>query len=408
MKTAIYIPGLGGNDNNIDVYKYCKMLVTELDLNNPNQKLQYEIVKSKISYQVDDSACEAQIAIIKEISPTGSKDVYRVCEYDYKNTLTSKYKSKSIFIQLYLLSTVVFKKLIFAIYLLFKPRKSFLIKRRYAGQILLGILFGVVISVFGFFLLFSAFDVLLNIQSEAFETNTDVGRILAYLPDFGSLTEKFVSLSALLILLKPNLRQSLDGFATELICANYYFEVGERKHIVLGRLDKLIEKLAEDDYPDDELHIHAYSFGTIIAFDFLFSENEPSRRIKTYVTSLVTIGSPFDFIKTYYNDYFKGRENKLEKLENWLNVYAENDLLGSDFRKPKTRRSGESTYSISEKVDLKPQNLKYEFTGSNKKGFLNFISLYSLKVHSMYWDSEESGQSCMRLIVNEMLGKKML
>jgi hypothetical protein len=51
------------------------------------------------------------------------------------------------------------------------------------------------------------------------------------------------------------------------------------------------------------------------------------------VHTLVTIGCPFDFVRTFWSDYFDESRDYTDKVPlRWLNVYSPVDVLGSNFR----------------------------------------------------------------------------
>ena len=107
--------------------------------------------------------------------------------------------------------------------------------------------------------------------------------------------------------------------------------------------------------------------------------------------ALITIGTPFDFINSYYPNYYLQRSTALENKIKWLNVYSVADALASNFRKD--NQIGEAQFGING-TSLKPINVNYEVVRLNEYNFSDFLMLSSLKAHAMYWAEDLNGQSC--------------
>ncbi len=88
-----------------------------------------------------------------------------------------------------------------------------------------------------------------------------------------------------------------------------------------------------------------------------------------------------------------------EKLK-WLNVYSISDAFATNFRKD--AKIGLSEFRLLNST-LSPKNLNYEISPVQKFSIINFITLYHLKIHQHYWDRTSQGQSCMRMVYNEIV-----
>ncbi|MEI8167547.1 MAG: hypothetical protein WCG26_14290, partial [Chloroflexales bacterium] len=121
-----------------------------------------------------------------------------------------------------------------------------------------------------------------------------------------------------------------------------YLSYGDRHNVLVGQLRDLLDyvvRKSEKSEKYDQIHIVAYSFGTIIALDALMppqmgvyqTQGDGTRARFHKVDSITTIGSPFDFIRNFWPDYFLSRTKKPIQTR-WINIYAPDDIFGSNFR----------------------------------------------------------------------------
>lgn len=203
----------------------------------------------------------------------------------------------------------------------------------------------------------------------------------------------------------PRLRDWVSEAAVSYISLINYLSFGDRREVISGRLADLLEYVAEKDNPlYSRIIFLAYSFGTIVALDTLFpQEEEPSDRYRL-IETLVTIGTPYDAIRSWWKSYFTERHGFSGYPENWLNVYAPADVLGSNFRMDGVQ--GEATDSIElldgSKARL-PNNLLYSAGPRlDEVGRLETITLIGLRVHAMYWQKELEAESAYGLILERL------
>jgi hypothetical protein len=211
-------------------------------------------------------------------------------------------------------------------------------------------------------------------------------------------------ITTLLLLIVPRSKEIITSLATEFACVDNYIQYGEQSQLILGNLDLLMEHICENNV-NAKVHIHSYSFGSILALDLLFPiGNIPSANILKNVELLITIGSPYEFVKAYYANFYDKRCLDMDNKMKWINVYSIADALATNFRKDGI--IGQAHFGIKGS-SLKPININYEISPVQKFSLTNFITLYHLKIHQHYWDSSTSGQSCMRMIFNEMIAQKL-
>ena len=137
---------------------------------------------------------------------------------------------------------------------------------------------------------------------------------------------------------------------------------------------------------------------------------EQTRRVDT----LVTIGSPFDLLRTYWPQYFRNRVAVTGVPRRWINLYSPLDLLGSNFRNDAEPGDAERHFHGSkahrhgakqdDRIDPKPSdgdNIAYEqVTGGSRRTLLGLLTLQGLKVHSLYWEPrQEDERNCFTYIL---------
>ncbi|MFC3161077.1 hypothetical protein ACFOEQ_23945 [Chryseobacterium arachidis] len=209
--------------------------------------------------------------------------------------------------------------------------------------------------------------------------------------------------TSLLVLIIPNANTVITELATNFVCANDYLQHGSQKQLIQGNLEHLVDYITENE-TDCEIHFHSYSFGTILALDYAYPYGtKPSKNALTYCKSIITIGTPYEFVNSYYSRFYENRQIQPGDSLQWMNIYSTADALGTNFRKDKN--AGEAEFGVLG-ASNKPQNINYEV--SPVKGIFDFMMLYSIRVHEMYWDETSEGQSCLGLIYNEMKNRNLI
>jgi hypothetical protein len=221
-------------------------------------------------------------------------------------------------------------------------------------------------------------------------------------PALEVVSKPIITLSVLYFAFAPDSRSTVTAIATEFVCINHYLKIGARKQDILGNLDLLFEHIAETNKEKVFIDIHSYSFGSIVALDFIFpAGDEPTVATKQTLKGLITIACPYDFVKMYFPGYFHNRSEALAGSLKWLNVYSSADALACNFRRDV--EPGESEYSIIDKDKLKPFNLPpYYISTFNPYNPVHFFGLDAIKAHNFYWDKSTSGNSCIRSILTHM------
>lgn len=221
----------------------------------------------------------------------------------------------------------------------------------------------------------------------------------------GGLTSLIVLITALGLFTTTSLKQWISDVSVWLISAITYLSVGDRRSALTGKVSTLLEYIEEKvDVEYRQVHIVAYSFGSIIAIDAMYPTSPPSER-NSKVDKLITFGCPFDFVRTFWSDYFKQRM-PLEKRPEWRNIYASIDVLASNFKdedKNEKECKSQGVYTIHDKgkPSVCPQSVLFGPNVSlSDYSLLQQITLIGFKVHLSYWgDPESYARSCFDLIV---------
>ena len=333
--------------------------------------------------------------------------MYKIYDFVYINSLTEDFKKQNILVKNLQLLWLVLKKLPLLLIKLF-DYKNF--NRPY-------------LTFYAFFLFFIiSFAIIMLIPASIdlatqFSISKELTKLLNTL-HLNSVTEflKFINLkeivktflvpfTTLVILIIPDSQTLLIKIATEFISVNKYLENGEKSQLILGHLDLLIEFIAEEN-KDSKIHLHCYSFGSLVAIDLLYPiGNIPSKNVKDRIELLITTGNPYDFINAYYPKYFIDRNYVKSPKINWINIYSISDALATNFRKKQT--VGKAEYSLPD-YNLLPENLNYEIAPRLKHNLFNFFTMHGIRVHKKYWDTTPNGQSCMRLIVDKMMEQNFI
>lgn len=400
MKVGIYISGLGQSVTNESAEKYTERLKNEFMVNT--QGKEFEVKKEKIKYLGDRES--TIYSICDKTIP--DNPVYKIYDFKYHEILTAKFNSYSLIVKNLWLFLLVARKFPLILTRLF-IRSSY---NRPMQTVYVFMIFLVIASAVLIMLPATA-EVIVSFleKQENLETISKVKKATglgSFQLDFlEKLSLTIVPITALLLLIVPNANTLITNLATEFVCANDYMQRGSQKTVIQGNLELLIDYISEHE-ENCRIHLHAYSFGSILALDYVYPYgNNPSGNAKQFCEAIITIGTPFEFVNSYYPKFYKNRRMELGDKLHWLNVYSIADALGTNFRKD--AKIGDAQFGI-EVNSLKPVNLNYEVSAHNPNSIIDFISLYSIKVHGMYWDPQVEGKSCLGLIYHEMHQRSLI
>lgn len=401
MKVGLYIPGLGESFRQESVVKYATRLKNEMDQNAGDASLTFFTKVETDRYQSDEVCQTTKVSIY---SRTGDKDKleYILYDFQYSGILTETFKNSTIVNKSWLILMTVLRMFPLMVWRLIKPAEHKNYSFRLRLQSLYAFSIFLLIAILGVLLIPSAIGVLVKItQLKEVAAFGDL-KIPAWIT---SLSALILSASACLFALIPQSKSLITSLATEFVCVDYYLRFGERRQILVGRLEQLIEHIAERE-KGCKIHFHSYSFGTILSIDALFPYgNDPAGRLKE-VEALITIGCPYEFLSNYYPVYFTGRTELLaNSLVHWYNIYSNSDALASNFRHGNTE--GDAEYSFL-KHHVLPSNIYYELTNMSQFNWLDYMTMYSIKAHQHYWDHYPDGSSCLRRLYERMNKDNMI
>jgi hypothetical protein len=388
MPTAIYISGLGQSANKESVEKYAARYIKELEYSTSG--INYYTKVEKVYYNDDQSSLAVRIYQHSKEELKSDKDtvIYTFYDFEYNELLNQKFQNKNLLFKNLALLLLVTRKLPRLITSLFR-------KKTYTkgGQTFYIFLLFLVMALAVLFLLPSMLSLINEI--EFFKTH----HLELKLSWFTTLSKFTIPITTILILFIPESSTILTKVAAEFSTIDNYIQYGEQSQIIQGNLDALIEYIVENE-ENTTIHLHTYSFGSVIALDALFPlGNEPSANIQNNIKLLITVGAPYEFINNYYPNFYRKRINKMSEKIEWINVYSTMDAFASNFRND--NKVGEAKYGIMGRKEV-PINLNYEIARREKFNLFSFLTLKHITMHQSYWDDSKSGQSCTRLIFNKM------
>lgn len=212
---------------------------------------------------------------------------------------------------------------------------------------------------------------------------------------FSALTAIAITSAGALL---PDLNKRLVGAATQYVFMLRYISDREHNNQLLGLLALMVRHVAIDRNEDyDRIILVGYSFGSILAVDYIFAEEEP-RKTADLVDCVVTLAFPHDMICAFWPAYFVRRTNPRRGLDSspqairWINIYNPEDILSSNFRRDeKAEDQAELTLAAKDGYSIpKPKNILF---GRNPDvvggwGVGQAIRLNGIRSHTRYWSKE--------------------
>lgn len=400
-KIGIYISGLGETFKKENVEKYAQRIKNEL-----NYSTDGKVFKSKTEIKSYSEGLESTLVTIYEGEENNPNVVYKLYDFDYNQTLIDGFKKKNILHKNFILLWLVVKKFPLLVYKMFFY-KAF--NRPYLTFYAFSLFF--IISLAIIFLIPASIDLATQLSfTKELVSFLKLIRLdflvnIFYSIDAKAILKFLVPFTTLILLITPESKVVITSLATEFAAVDQYLESGEKSQVILGNLDLLIEYISEEE-SNSNIHLHCYSFGSLIATDLLFPVgNIPSKNVRNRINLLVTTGNPYEFINAYYPKYFQNRNFDKRPEIKWINVYSISDALATNFRNDGKR--GEAEFGISTD-SLLPINLNYEISPVLNLNIINFLTMHGIRIHKSYWDHTPNGQSCMRLIVDKLIEQKII
>jgi len=206
---------------------------------------------------------------------------------------------------------------------------------------------------------------------------------------------------------RGRLRDLLNRLSEELLAFVYYLSFADRRAEITGEVDDFVEGLVESGPGYRRFAVMGYSFGSIVALDVFCPPDGVRARRLDHVDTLITIGSPHDFILTYWTDYFANRDPGHRLPATWLNIYSPTDVLSSQFEKTSSDRPDASSGGLENSFG-RPGLLAHgpteelvfrEHSTSEELTLWSLLCLRGLRAHSLYWSPDEQrDRNCFHLI----------
>ena len=403
----IYIPGLFHEPGEA-VNTVGRNIAAALDSTSPPE-YKFTLSPGKDEHYGYTERATRTVTITREVDAqkTPLIDIY---ELSYGRTLTDGYEKKKPIIQALLILVSLLWNM---------PRLVIAIRMRSKGfsQKLQVAYAGLITSLLGAYMVLLLFTVLATLGDTTItqvpdnEAKTDIEQSTG----LGSATEDvketpwwlyysqvaIIGLTGLGLLTKKDAKQFLSRFSTWYMGVVAYLNQGRSRDNVAGQLTSLLEYVAQksDEVEYRRMHIIGYSFGSIVALDAMFPYNKPSARYRL-VDTLVTVGCPFDFIRTYWPRYFEERVALEGVPRRWLNVYRTADVLGSDFLDETKTGSEERGVGLATGPPKRPENILLGQGGGLDK--LEALRLIGFKEHSCYWFDDPYAQDAFDLVVERV------
>ena len=411
----VFLPGMGGSvalNQKIDVL--CRRIATALDSNADDRTISFS---HKVHAIENLKNFKGEKGTIYRQDDQGDTPVIDVYMLDYRQTLIERYENRNLLVKTGLLLGALpggAARMLGAM-ITGKTSKTRQEKLQllYAILILCLLIVYVAILIGALVSLIDDSNVLAKVLPET--------KLKVFFEWFSKVSKWIVVGGAVLLLFLPpkfNFKERISQAAVDYLCLVYYLNLGEQRNTIVGRLEAFIDEISRISETERKkgvgkgyrhIHLFSYSFGSIIALDALFPAGRPPGRPLKDIHTLVTIGCPFDFVRTFWGSYFdKRREYVKDHPARWLNVYSPLDVLASNFRNDS--QIGDASISIraealSTNADAPaPRNVRFhEGLDHSQLSFSDSLFLLGLRAHSMYWSSKaEVELNCFSQLIPEM------
>lgn len=401
LDAVIFIPGLGNwHDQSLD--GIARRIAVSLDRNAHSSGAQFKLQpEARDEEYVSDTnlARKSRVRTIYRKDAAAEVPVLDVYELDYQPILTRKYEHLNPVMQ----SIRLFILLALNLPRLIRASRSKAKSRSAKVQFYIAVLIVSLLIVYMALLFIAAAGVIGQAIVQAAQSVGSAGTIsspvAATPPPSAAASFNFNALQNIVILvaavqaLWPKLREALLKGALTYTCVIEYITYGERRDVIAGQFLDLLEHIAEKG-KYRQIHVIAYSFGSIIAIDALFPADRKASDRYGLIQTLSTIGCPFDLLRMFWPTYFQRRSGQPDWPRQWLNVYSPLDALASNFRDNDKEEAAEKGLNLVAGGERKPENLVYR-SSSVQISPLAALALQGLRAHADYWEFEyESEVSC--------------
>ncbi len=414
----VFVPGAGGGvAAHQKIELLTRRIATALDKHVDDSTIEFP---HKIRTLEEPQLLKGEVGTIYRLDDQGERPVLDIYMLDYRRTLIERFENRNLLVKALLLLLALPGSLARIVRAMVTGKSSKTrqekIQMLYAIGILFLLILYVVILMGAVVATIEEWNALARVLPD-----TKLSDLLGRFSWFAKLSQTFVVLSAVFLLFMPpkfNLKERISQAAVDYLCLVYYLNLGEQRNAIIGQLEALIDEISRISEKERKqgsgsgyrhIHLFAYSFGSIIALDALFPAGKAPGRPLRHIHTLVTIGCPFDFVRTFWSAYFDARRGyEKNRPVRWLNVYSPLDVLGSNFRNDST--PGDAVVNIraretgtGEDVPI-PYNVEFDAGLQHSElSFYDSLTLLGLRAHSMYWSSKaELESNCFDRLMGEM------
>ena len=403
---VIFLPALGTEWTDQSVEKMGRRIAVALERSAPAQaKFAAKVAPGTQGY---GDGLKATMATITRTDGNTEQPILDLYGFEYHRDLTKRFLDRNLFTKALRLVVMIVYSTGRLVASVVQPRRA--TGRSAAGeaepgsdgkhakrprevfQLLLGALGLLLFCVYAGIVIYALVDTVIHIN--AFKK----GKAGASLAEAAVVVATAVGMSL------PKIREWITKAAVDFLSATAYLGFGSQRELVAGKLEALLEHVAERGSPAyARIHVISYSFGSVVAMDTLFPRGRPAPQRASEVRTLITIGSPFDMVRTYWRDYFDQRSCPPGDRR-WINVYSPEDVLGSNFRNDdKAERPTQGIMGTSASRCAQPdQNISYNPTGAEKVSIVGLFLLAGLRAHTIYWDEDADAETCLTQIVSDL------
>jgi hypothetical protein len=442
LDVVIFLPGLGaaavmpdGPDQSVD--GVAQRLATALDHNARTAAATFKREMREQPYGIDNK-WTSRVARISRRNPDGSAvpvlDLFRL---DYGPTLTQQFERRNVVFRALLALRIVVSGTLLLIRSIGKHGKTAYAKLQllYAGFIFF------LIVAYLLLLLLSIGAAVTQILATVTEAasrgagqpnaaattapsvQNGLDRAATFLNRYQWVQSLVLILTGLGLTLPRDWKDRVNTAAVNYLCALNYIRLGMRRQEMIRQLVALLDRIREVEAEElaaqrgekvryGRIFVMGYSFGSVLVLDALFPpESAPEARVSE-ISGLITVGCPFDLIRTFWREYFRSRGELPGVPPLWLNVFSPRDILGSNFRDNDDGDSNMPDRGVvigsEDSVPRCPtRNLVYTSRSLRTESLVGYVvdylTLGGLQAHGRYWGSEPEGEvNCFTQIVTEI------
>lgn len=204
-------------------------------------------------------------------------------------------------------------------------------------------------------------------------------------PDLGFLQVLALLLTAAGVITPTRVKEWIGEAASDYIGSVEYLANGTARDELVGQLADLVDHL-EASQRYERLVVIGYSWGSVIAIDALFPPRRQPQQRMSAIDTLITIGCPYDLIRTFWPHYYDNRTGLADTPDEWLNVWSPMDALASNFRDDDALEDATCSFERESGAPITPKNAVWEDGPIGEKLTISkAFALWGLRAHALYW-----------------------